>query len=82
MDRRAPRRIVALYTAVVALVVLGGCATRGATGGSSVATTGSSVATAVSASDAQTIDALFTPYAQPGVPGAAVAVIDGVRAAF
>jgi CubicO group peptidase (beta-lactamase class C family) len=74
VGRRAPQ-IVALYTAVVALVVLGGCATRGATGGSSAAT-------AVSASEAQTIDALFTPYAQAGVPGAAVAIIDGGRVAF
>jgi CubicO group peptidase (beta-lactamase class C family) len=53
------------------LLMLGGCASGG-----------SSPGTAVSAPDAQRIDALFKPYSQPGAPGAVVAVIDHGRVVF
>ena len=62
--------IVAMHALALALVMLGGCAT----GGSSPSR--------VSSSDARTIDALFTPYSQPGAPGAVVAVIDRGRVAL
>ena len=65
------RLIVATHALGLMLVMLGGCATSA-----------SSPSTGVSASDAQTIDALFTPYSRPGAPGAVVAVIERGRVAF
>lgn len=60
-----------MYALAVMVVMLGGCAT-GRHGPSSE----------VSASDVQTIDALFGPYSQADAPGAVVAVINHRRVVF
>lgn len=66
------RSTLAIQAVAAALVVLAGCSTV-----TSKAPTG-----AVSAADAQAIDRLFGEYARPGVPGAAVVVINNGRVAF
>jgi CubicO group peptidase (beta-lactamase class C family) len=58
--------------AAAALLVLAGCST----------VTSKAPARAVSVADARAIDRLFREYARPGVPGAAVVVINSGRVAF
>jgi CubicO group peptidase (beta-lactamase class C family) len=66
------RPALAVQVAAAALVVLTGCST----------VTSEAPARAVSAADARAIDRLFREYARPGVPGAAVVVINNGRVAF
>lgn len=66
------RPALAVQVAAAALVVLAGCST----------VTSEAPAGAVSAADARAIDRLFSKYARPGVPGAAVVVINNGRVAF
>jgi len=66
------RRRPGLPMYAVAVLLLVGCATRGA----------EPPADAISASDAETIDGLFADYTGPDVPGAAVAVMVNGRVAF
>jgi CubicO group peptidase (beta-lactamase class C family) len=64
------RSALAALALLVALVALSGCGSL------------RSESPDVSAGDAQAIDRLFAQYARPGVPGAAVVVIDNGRVAF
>jgi CubicO group peptidase (beta-lactamase class C family) len=75
-DKSSLRERTSVHYAVVALlavVALAGC-------GGAVGTTPST--RSVSAADARRIDRLFSDYARPGAPGAAVAVVDHGRLAF
>jgi CubicO group peptidase (beta-lactamase class C family) len=66
------RSVVALQAVLAAFVVLTGCSTLKSDnpGGG------------LSAADAEAIDRMFSQYSGPGVPGAAVVVIDKGRVAF
>lgn len=61
-----------VVAAFLTLVALAGCG----------AVASDSSPSAVSKADAQTIDRLFSDYARPGAPGAAVAMLDHGRLAF